>query len=110
MNQDWNRHVGSTDPVHNIHDTHVPDGIVLSASESETESEPPPLIPRRQRKLKSTGSRRQPTRKSKTGFNYKCMFVLFAEQADISKESTSSIVGSDCAYLSSLDLHRKDFK
>jgi hypothetical protein len=37
------------------------------------------------------------------------MFALFGQQANISKEITSAIVESDCAYLSTLDLDGPDF-
>ena len=38
------------------------------------------------------------------------MFALFSEKADVSRETTSSIVDTDCAFLSTLDLHGEVFK
>ena len=106
LHQNWKKNVNPTAVVPKVQ---VPDGIVLSESESESESDLPQLTPRRYRKTTSRGSRRQPSRKSKTGISYKGMFALFGQQADISEEITSAIVESDCAYLSTLDLNGLDF-
>ena len=83
-----------------MQDTCVPYGIVLSESESELESELPPLTPRRRRKASSRGRRRKPSRESKKGINHKGVFALFGKKANMSEETTSSIVESECAYLS----------
>ena len=84
------------------------DGIVLSESENESDSEMPPLTPRRHRKVTTRGSRQQLSRKVKTGINYKGMFALFGKHANISDVITSDILESNCAHLSSLDLDGKD--
>ena len=105
MNKNWDRHVGPTDLVHKIQDTHVYDGIVLSDSENESNSEMPPLTPRRHSKVTSRGSRQRPSRKVKIGINYKGMFALFGKQANIRDAITSAIIESDCAHLSSLDIN-----
>ena len=97
MRQNWDKNVISTDLGSKLQDVYACDEIVLSESESETESELPPLTPRRYRKAASRGSRRQPSRESKKGINYKGMFALFGEQANISEEIKYSIVESDCA-------------
>ena len=94
-----------TDLIPKVQYTHVPDGIVLSKSESESYSDIPPLTLRNHRKVISRGSRRQPSRKLKTGVNYKGMFVLFGKQANISDAIISAITESDCDHLSSLDLN-----
>ena len=84
--------------------------FVRYKSESEPDSKLPPLAPRRQSKIKYIGILRQPNHNSKTGINYKGMFVLSSEQASISNETTSNIFESDYAHLRSLDLYGKDFK
>ena len=109
MHQNWDKKVSSTDLVSKLQDTYVPDGIVLSESASESESELPPFTPRRHRKAASRGSRRRPSRERKKGINYKDIFSLFVKQANTSKEIAYSIVESDCACLISLNLNVKYF-
>ena len=105
MKKNWDRRVGPTDLVPKVQDTHVPDGIVLSDSENESDSDMPPLTPRRHRKVTSRGSRQKPIRKVKTGINYKGMFALFSRQGNISDAITSAIIESDCAHLISSNIH-----
>ena len=88
----------------------VTDGMILSELESESDSEMPSLTPRRQRKFKSIGSRRQSSRRSKTRINYKGMFALSGKHTSINNETTYNMFELDCAHLNSLDLYRNDFK
>ena len=68
-----------------MQDAYAPDGIVLSKSEIESDSELPPLTSRHHRNLASRGRRRHPSRESKKGINYKGTFVLFCKQSSVSE-------------------------
>ena len=109
MNQNWDKSIDSTDLESNVQDTCVPDQKALSDSESESESELPPLTPWSLNKSASRGNRRQPSHESKKGINYKGIFALFGKQTNISGEITSSIVDSNSACLSALDSNVQGF-
>ena len=70
-------------------DTHVPGRIALSESESELDSDFPPLTLRR-------GIRRQPSRESETGINHKGMLETFVKKSSTNEKITFAIVESDC--------------
>ena len=107
--QNWDKSVSSTDLLPKVQDSYTTDRIVISESESESDSVLPILTPQCHSKVASRGIRCQPSREINKGINHKGMFVLCGKQDIISEEIISAIFESDCVYLSSLNFNVKDF-
>ena len=78
-------------------------------SDSDKESEVNSLTLRRNRPIHQT-TRKQPSRKSKQPINYKGMFALVNEKAEVNQETISDIFKADCVFLSTLELQGDGFR
>ena len=82
-----------------------------SDSDSDQEVDLPSLTPRRKRSVKTPHKlRHQPGRRSKHPVNYKGMFAMSNIAAEVDKDTTSSILNNDSAFLSTLDLCGSGFQ
>ena len=108
MEQGWNQ--GVTPPAPAI-GTHAPivEGVVLSESDSESDTDNTSFTPRRQQ-CKPPSIRKQPGRKLKKPINYQGMFAMFGQEAEVSLKSTSKIFKADSVFFSTLDLDGVGFK
>ena len=84
MEQAWNRNVTLSGAVNDAQKNNVPDGIVSSDSNSDSNLENKPFTPHN-----------QPPRKTKKAINYKGMFALFGQEADVNLSSTSKMYKAD---------------